>query len=191
MPCQPISLLDACFTYLMTNSTDPDQLASSEANWSGSTLFAKTGHEVFCMRKVKWISFQKWLDVHERKKEMLNIPSPLLLLPHPPTPNPPLVKWRNIYHVNLIPLIRYVQIWRTMRKWVFGLVAINKHQDQQHTLMWTFAMNQYSLQYPITVLTESECSLIHMSRRHLFWLRSSNTVFCALGYPYFLLLYSS
>ena len=28
----------------MTNNADPDQLASSEANWSGSTLFAKTGH---------------------------------------------------------------------------------------------------------------------------------------------------
>ena len=26
----------------MENSADPDQLASSEANWSGSTLFAKT-----------------------------------------------------------------------------------------------------------------------------------------------------
>ena len=25
----------------MTNSADPDQLASSEANWSGSTLFSK------------------------------------------------------------------------------------------------------------------------------------------------------
>ena len=24
----------------MTNSADPDQLGSSEANWSGSTLFA-------------------------------------------------------------------------------------------------------------------------------------------------------
>ena len=24
----------------MTNSADPDQLASEEANWSGSTLFA-------------------------------------------------------------------------------------------------------------------------------------------------------
>ena len=44
---QPIRLLDPdCwhkFTYLMTNSADPDQLAS-EANWSGSTLFAKRGH---------------------------------------------------------------------------------------------------------------------------------------------------
>ena len=29
------------FTYWMANSADPDQLASSEANWSGSTLFAK------------------------------------------------------------------------------------------------------------------------------------------------------
>ena len=27
--------------YLMANSADPDQLASSEANLSGSTLFAK------------------------------------------------------------------------------------------------------------------------------------------------------
>ena len=28
----------------MENSADPDQLASSEANWSGSTLFAKAGY---------------------------------------------------------------------------------------------------------------------------------------------------
>ena len=28
----------------MTNSVDPDQLASSEANWSGSALFAKAGY---------------------------------------------------------------------------------------------------------------------------------------------------
>ena len=28
----------------MTNSADPDQLASAEANWSGSPLFAKAGH---------------------------------------------------------------------------------------------------------------------------------------------------
>ena len=27
----------------MTNNADPDQLASEEANWSGSTLFAKPG----------------------------------------------------------------------------------------------------------------------------------------------------
>ena len=36
----------------MTNSADPDQLASSEANWSGSTLFAKTGYVVFSRRRV-------------------------------------------------------------------------------------------------------------------------------------------
>ena len=44
---QPIRLLDRDgwykFTYLMAKSADSDQLASSEANWSGSTLFAKTG----------------------------------------------------------------------------------------------------------------------------------------------------
>ena len=28
----------------MANSADPDQLASGEANWSGSSLFAKAGH---------------------------------------------------------------------------------------------------------------------------------------------------
>ena len=28
----------------MANSADPDQLASLEANWSESTLFAKTGY---------------------------------------------------------------------------------------------------------------------------------------------------
>ena len=37
----------------MTNSADPDQLASSEANWSGSALFAKTGHVMFSKRRVK------------------------------------------------------------------------------------------------------------------------------------------
>ena len=35
----------------MTNSADPDQLASLEANRSGSTLFAKTGHVVFRKRR--------------------------------------------------------------------------------------------------------------------------------------------
>ena len=28
----------------MANSADPNQLASEEANWSGSTPFAKAGH---------------------------------------------------------------------------------------------------------------------------------------------------
>ena len=28
----------------MANSADPEQLASEEANWSGSTLFLKAGH---------------------------------------------------------------------------------------------------------------------------------------------------
>ena len=36
--------------YLMTNSADPDQLASS------ATLFAKTGHVVFSKRKAKNIN---------------------------------------------------------------------------------------------------------------------------------------
>ena len=36
----------------MINSADLDQLASPEANWSGSTLFAKTGHIWFQQDKV-------------------------------------------------------------------------------------------------------------------------------------------
>ena len=36
----------------MTYRADPDQLASSEANCSGSTLFAKTEHVVFSKRRV-------------------------------------------------------------------------------------------------------------------------------------------
>ena len=44
----------------MTNSADPDQLASSEANLSGSgsALFAKTGHVMFSKRRVKTSFFQ-------------------------------------------------------------------------------------------------------------------------------------
>ena len=45
---QPIRLLDPdCyykFIHLMANSVYLDKLASSEANWSGSTLFAKAGY---------------------------------------------------------------------------------------------------------------------------------------------------
>ena len=36
-----IQIIDINSYTKMTNSVDPDQLASSEANWSGSTLFAK------------------------------------------------------------------------------------------------------------------------------------------------------
>ena len=37
----------------MANSADPDQLASSEANWSGSTLFAKQGISGLSRTRVK------------------------------------------------------------------------------------------------------------------------------------------
>ena len=36
----------------MANSADPDQLASSEANWSGSTLFAKKDISGFSRTRV-------------------------------------------------------------------------------------------------------------------------------------------
>ena len=49
----------------MTNSADPDQLASSEANWSGSTLFAKTGHAMFSKRRLKQNLFLTYLEVSD------------------------------------------------------------------------------------------------------------------------------
>ena len=39
----------------MANSADPDQLASSEASWSGSTLFAKARH-IRIQQDQGWIS---------------------------------------------------------------------------------------------------------------------------------------
>ena len=55
------------FTYLMTNCADPVQLAS-EANWSGSTLFAKAGRVL--VQQDQGYSFatcnsRKWTQVQE------------------------------------------------------------------------------------------------------------------------------
>ena len=50
----------------MTNSVDPDQLASSEANSSGSTLFAKIGHAVFSKRRVNNLNDTCILYVSDR-----------------------------------------------------------------------------------------------------------------------------
>ena len=50
----------------MTNSADPDQLASSEANWSGSALCAKTRHVAFNKRRVKHFA-----RAHTQKLQML------------------------------------------------------------------------------------------------------------------------
>ena len=46
----------------MANSADPDQLASSEANWSGSTLFAKKDISGFSRTRVKKQSYCFSLD---------------------------------------------------------------------------------------------------------------------------------
>ena len=43
----------------MINSADPDQLASSQASLSGSTLFAKTGHVMFSKRRVSFTKCPK------------------------------------------------------------------------------------------------------------------------------------
>ena len=54
----------------MKNSADPDQLASEEANWSGSTLFAKTGHVVFSKRRVKTQMNHDIICFKKKKKNM-------------------------------------------------------------------------------------------------------------------------
>ena len=50
----------------MANSADPDQLASSEANWSGSTLFAKKDLSGFSRTRVKQnhkrVSYENWFS---------------------------------------------------------------------------------------------------------------------------------
>ena len=45
----------------MTNNADPDQLASSGANWSGSTLFAKAGYI--------WVQQDKGLEISHKSKK--------------------------------------------------------------------------------------------------------------------------
>ena len=57
----------------MANSADPDQLASSEANWSGSTLFAKAGYMGFSRIRVnEYLHFFhgeiRKLDLYTAKK---------------------------------------------------------------------------------------------------------------------------
>ena len=48
----------------MANSADSDQLVSSEANWSGSTLFAKQGISRFSRTRVKFKESVFYLFLH-------------------------------------------------------------------------------------------------------------------------------
>ena len=71
----------------MANSADPDQLASSEANWSGSTLFTKQGISGFSRTRVdvplmsKWhfwhkgqINLKDHLSQHTKKRDLMIFP---------------------------------------------------------------------------------------------------------------------
>ena len=62
------------------NSADPDQLASSEANWSGSTLSAKTGHVVFSKRQIKVIYHVRKYIIWQVYSEDLDQPGQLHIL---------------------------------------------------------------------------------------------------------------
>ena len=54
----------------MTNNADPDQLASLETKWSGSTLFAKAGH-VRVSRPV--LSWAIWGNNYKKTIEKLEL----------------------------------------------------------------------------------------------------------------------
>ena len=47
----------ACISFLVLNSVDPDQMASSEASWSGSTVFSKEDKSKFSRTRVNCTSF--------------------------------------------------------------------------------------------------------------------------------------
>ena len=75
----------------MTNSADPDQLASSEANWSGSTLFAKSGHVVLSKRVANIVNKFIWLfSCVKQKRQSEGIIHPWQAA----------IQWRTIQYYN-------------------------------------------------------------------------------------------
>ena len=50
----------------MANSADPDQLASEETNWSGSTLFAKAGYIQVQQDKAAFTQSERAMTEKER-----------------------------------------------------------------------------------------------------------------------------
>ena len=71
----------------MTNSAYPDQLA----NWSGSTLFAKTGHVVFSKIRVKKMSSMSYaLSGDSDQSRLISLPCPFeeAVEPWPSTERP-------------------------------------------------------------------------------------------------------
>ena len=58
----PYSLNTAC--PVLANSADPDQLASSEANWSGSAMFVIKYVNFYQKPGLKW---SDWLEIRSRR----------------------------------------------------------------------------------------------------------------------------
>ena len=88
----------------MTNSVDQDQLASSEANYSGSTLFAKTGHVLFSKfkRRVKML-MQDSCDRHFKGSKIICMYSHMLHLNvNRCTLEHELIKYKNHSFINNI-----------------------------------------------------------------------------------------
>ena len=65
----------------MANSADPDQLA----NWSGSTLFAKTGHIMFSKRRIKKYQLSKQCRPRSDATKYSNWSGSYLFAIHPAT----------------------------------------------------------------------------------------------------------
>ena len=110
----------------MKNSTDPDQLAASKVNWSGSTLFAKTGHDVFSKRRVKEKKnlFSKWGKLFSFKVVFISNGRRNQFLTVAPTPHPHGMRFRYPL-ITLIPerIARETRIRRGMfqcTEWKWG-----------------------------------------------------------------------
>ena len=75
----------------MTNSADPDQLAASEAKWSGSTLYIKAGHlgsaepglkpQNYNFMYPKYLDRQAWANGVDLDQTLQNVASEQIL-PH-------------------------------------------------------------------------------------------------------------
>ena len=137
---QPIRLLDpdCCykFAYLMANSADPDQLASSEANWSGSTLFAKQDISGFSRTRVMTYVARKFPD----QRNMFSS-----LVPDSPTKN---LGW-EVYTSPLFTQNIWSKSLMMMILWCFTSLStlFQPYQDNEGLIMkdcaikWKTAMS--------------------------------------------------
>ena len=110
----------------MANSADPDQLASEEANWSGSTLFVKAGH-IRVQQDKGWYSNGGFSDL--KGPEIINYTIVKL--------------WKPFYGSNTVLTTRVVKIilpasvaqLDAPSDWRPGGRGFNPRRGQQHSFV--------------------------------------------------------